>query len=198
MNIFRKIPSLKLMYEINKQGKLRNIKSKRIRKPHIDKNGYYVYTNLVNGKGAKQHRLVYEVWGKEYNPKLTINHKDFNKLNNNIDNLEQMSASENVKDYARKNKEKVKHNLEKARSYQDSEKLIKKLIQKSAEARTEKTWNKDKWLMNDKETTLNEAYDLIIKENFYRPSRKTFLKGVNTVNRKKRKIAYKKTWKKLS
>lgn len=45
------------------------------------------------------HRLVAELYLDNFDPNLTVNHKDFNKLNNHYTNLEMMTASENVKDY---------------------------------------------------------------------------------------------------
>lgn len=57
-------------------------------KPQLQNSGYY-YVTLYNQFGQKKyliHRLVAEVFiGKS---DLCINHKDENKLNNNLDNLE--------------------------------------------------------------------------------------------------------------
>jgi hypothetical protein len=43
------------------------------------------------------HRLVALAWVRGYEPGLTVNHIDGNKLNNNATNLEWVSLSENVK-----------------------------------------------------------------------------------------------------
>jgi hypothetical protein len=43
------------------------------------------------------HRMVYTYFKGEIPPKMTINHKDGNKSNNRIDNLECISRSENIK-----------------------------------------------------------------------------------------------------
>ena len=37
---FRKIPELKYLYEVNEDGIVRNVKSKKIIKPRINRNGY--------------------------------------------------------------------------------------------------------------------------------------------------------------
>ena len=37
---FRKIPELKYLYEVNEDGIVRNVKSKKILKPRINRNGY--------------------------------------------------------------------------------------------------------------------------------------------------------------
>lgn len=66
-------------------------------KPRIGKNGYIYFDLWKKHQGTRfyLHRLIAE----HYLPKETgrdyVNHKDGNKLNNNIDNLEWCSAKEN-------------------------------------------------------------------------------------------------------
>lgn len=73
----------------------------RILKPNINTNGYYVVT-LYNKDGKSNpkliHRLVAETFIDNYYNYPVINHKDGNKLNNCVDNLEFCTQSHNVKE----------------------------------------------------------------------------------------------------
>lgn len=63
------------------------------------------YINVLLSKGEDGyetkyiHRLVAEHFVKNYSEDMTINHKDFNKANNHILNLECVSQSDNMKHY---------------------------------------------------------------------------------------------------
>lgn len=63
---------------------------------NVDK-GYLVTCIGVNGKrlGVKIHRLAWRLYHGEW-PKETINHIDGNKLNNRIENLEDVTQAENI------------------------------------------------------------------------------------------------------
>lgn len=64
-------------------------------------NGYY-FVNLGGDKNHRQalvHRLVALTWLKDsYKEGLEVNHKDYNKGNNSVDNLEWVSHLDNVRD----------------------------------------------------------------------------------------------------
>ena len=62
----------------------------------------YYYCNIYNDKGVRcslrVHRLVYQHWntiGDSLKEGFVIDHIDENKLNNNINNLQQITISEN-------------------------------------------------------------------------------------------------------
>ena len=81
---------------IRKNGRVDNRKGK-ILKPKIDKYGYQVITLSKDGvrKTYTIHQLVAKAFIPNPENKKTINHKDGNKLNNCIDNLEWATEKEN-------------------------------------------------------------------------------------------------------
>lgn len=91
------------IYKINENGDVKSIKklnrrkSDRILKPDINSSGYKRVTLSKNNiqKRFLIHRLVYETFISDIPKGLTINHKDLDKLNNNINNLEIMTSLEN-------------------------------------------------------------------------------------------------------
>ena len=85
---------------INNNGGLM-IKKEKILTPHIDK-GYYKIS-LKNNLGIRKtfllHRIIAKCFLFDYSENLKVNHKDGNKLNNKIENLEMISQRENVNHY---------------------------------------------------------------------------------------------------
>lgn len=86
-------------YEISDQGKVRNKKTQYILKGRLSKSGYY-QVNIKNdetGKFINQyiHRLVAQHFIDNIHNKREVNHKNGNKLDNRMKNLEWVTASEN-------------------------------------------------------------------------------------------------------
>jgi len=85
-------------YKISSMGNIRNILTNKLLKPFVSC-GYYnvnLYKNKVS-KGKTIHRLVATSFINNIENKPVVNHKDGNKLNNDVSNLEWVTASENVK-----------------------------------------------------------------------------------------------------
>ena len=90
---------------ISKNGYLKRIKTNRIFKPCVTKNGYYQVAIPINGKQKTVyiHRLVANNFIANPNNYNEINHIDGNKLNNNVSNLEWCTRNHNIKEAYRLN-----------------------------------------------------------------------------------------------
>ncbi len=112
--IWKDIKGYEGLYQASTLGEIRRTESvvvdknkKRIRKfknkiikQILRKDGYYFVNLSKNGKvkTAKVHRLIAETFLKNDKNYNIINHKDGNKKNNNITNLEWCSCSHNNKE----------------------------------------------------------------------------------------------------
>lgn len=87
------------LYAVSDEGKVWSYRSKRFLSNGIDTQGYE-YVLLCNSghqKNARVHRLVLETFNPvEGMEKLQVNHIDEVKRNNNLSNLEWMTAQQNV------------------------------------------------------------------------------------------------------
>ena len=99
--IFKDIEGYEGIYQVSNFGKIRKIKlgKERILRPCKDSRGYSVVSLFKNKtrKMHKMHRLIAIAFIPNPANKPQINHKDGNKLNNNLDNLEWNTALENVR-----------------------------------------------------------------------------------------------------
>jgi len=85
-------------YEVSNFGEVRNKKTKKILRPSVV-NGYLSIGLRINNKTVTSfiHRLVATSFLLCSNKIYIVNHKDGNRINNNIENLEWVSLSENSK-----------------------------------------------------------------------------------------------------
>ena len=94
------VDGIKTQYYITENGECYNSKRENFLKGQISNSGYLNY-NLTFPDGQKRrlyaHRLVAQAYIFNDDPKnkKQVNHKDGNKLNNSIDNLEWVTAEEN-------------------------------------------------------------------------------------------------------
>lgn len=108
--IWKNIPGFENYYQVSNLGKVRSlnriVKSShlssrivkgRILKNNIQKSGYYAVTLSFKCKVYTKyiHRLVAECFITDYSEILDVNHKDFNRINNNIENLEMVTKRNN-------------------------------------------------------------------------------------------------------
>ncbi len=101
---WREIPGYDGAYEVSNLGRVathvagRFRSVNRIMNPGLKGNGYLKVS--LGGRSAHKnhyiHRLVLQAFCPDSNGKPDVNHKDGNKLNNRLENLEWVSRSENM------------------------------------------------------------------------------------------------------
>lgn len=84
------VPGFEGLYLINNFGDIKSIRKGIILKPAINGSGYKFVALFNHGKMklVRIHRLLAEYFIPNPNNYKCVNHKDENKLNNNLDNLE--------------------------------------------------------------------------------------------------------------
>ena len=85
-------------YYISNKGKIKNIETGNVLKGKVTKDGYIEWCLSIDGKKHSYlaHRLVYKTFLGKLEKGLVINHKNGNKQDNSIDNLEQVTNSANI------------------------------------------------------------------------------------------------------
>lgn len=103
------------IYQVSNFGRIKSLSRKRIDRnqilpekillQRIKENGYCVVSLSKNGKEKKMlvHRLVAQAFISNQNNYKEVNHKDENKLNNNVNNLEYCTRKYNC-NYGIRNK----------------------------------------------------------------------------------------------
>lgn len=102
MELWKDIPNFEGLYQVSNLGNIKSLNRKvngrwgktkvkeKILIPANDKDGYKIVTLCKNGKQKtfKIHRIVAEIFLDNPNSYKCINHKDENKQNNCVENLE--------------------------------------------------------------------------------------------------------------
>lgn len=102
---WKDIPGYEGRYQISNKGRVKTLNYKRTGKAKILKhdktwNGYHTIVLRIGGAGSKQihpliSRLVASAFIPNPNGKDFVNHKDGNRDNNSVENLEWVSREEN-------------------------------------------------------------------------------------------------------
>jgi hypothetical protein len=96
---WKDIPGYEGLYQVSNIGRVKSFITGKFIKPSISTPGYYrlnLYKNK-KPKGFDVHRLVAISFLGE--KRMYVNHKDLNKLNNNIENLEYTTNRQNSNHY---------------------------------------------------------------------------------------------------
>lgn len=104
-------------YQVSNLGNIRNKKTNKILKQQKTYDGYSIISlNDINKKKRtlRVHRIVAMVFLENPNNYNQINHKNGNKFDNNLNNLEWCSSKENVKHMVENNLSNFKEKLHQA------------------------------------------------------------------------------------
>lgn len=98
MEIWKDIQGYEGLYQVSSLGQVRNVKTGRIRVLCKHRDGYLKINLTKNGKTKTfmVHRLVANAFIPNKNNLPQVNHKDENKINNSVDNLEWCTAEYNT------------------------------------------------------------------------------------------------------
>lgn len=99
MEIWKPLKDFEEYYEVSSKGKIRRLRGKILSIKALS-SGYPCFSICINGKQITQrvHVAVAKTFLNEtYKEGFVVNHKDGNKLNNNIENLEWISVYKNNK-----------------------------------------------------------------------------------------------------
>ena len=108
MEEWRAVPDYEGLYEVSNKGNVRNVRRNTLLRLQKTNNGYiqvWLYKNGIR-TGLRVHRLVAKAFLLNPENLTEVNHKDEDKTNNNVDNLEWCNRKYNVNYGSRKDKVK--------------------------------------------------------------------------------------------
>lgn len=101
MEIWKPIKDYENLYEVSNYGNIKSLKynKEKLLKPYMTSTGYYKIDLRKNNirKIRPIHKLVAEAFLENPKNLSEVNHKDGDKTNNNMNNLEWVTRAENIK-----------------------------------------------------------------------------------------------------
>lgn len=157
MEIWKNIKGFEELYQISNLGQVKSLRNNLILKPGLAGIGYLSVNLCKDGKQnyKKIHRLVAEHFIENIDNLPCVNHKDGNKTNNNVENLEWCTSSYNNKEAYRLG---LKRSL-KGKNNKYSKTLMKKVSQYDLQGNYIRKWN----CINDIEKELGIYHANIVK-----------------------------------
>lgn len=94
---WRAVVGFEGLYEVAQCGVIRNARTMRWLSPSVKDDGYTSVKLFKDGRGYQKsvHRVVAEAYIPNPESKPQVNHKDLNKKNNDVSNLEWVTQAEN-------------------------------------------------------------------------------------------------------
>ena len=98
MEIYKNVVGFESQYKVSNYGNVLSIKTNKIRKPQIHKDGYFVLLFCVNYVRHTKyiHRLIAEAFIPNQDNLPEVNHLNGDKTDNRIENLEWCSHKQNI------------------------------------------------------------------------------------------------------
>ena len=112
MEIFKEIPGFDGKYEVSNYGNVKNVKRNRMLSPSMGIGGY-LRVDLTTGKDTHKNFRVHTLVAMAFlehtqqGLAMTVDHIDFDKINNHVDNLQLISLRDNSIRTALNNKSKT-------------------------------------------------------------------------------------------
>lgn len=112
--IWKDVPGYEGRYQVSNFGNVKNIRTGRILKPNIIGSHHKAYAVKLSADGVGKtffvHRIEYAAFHGPIPNGMQVNHIDENTFNNDLDNLNLMTAKENI-NWGTRNKRSAEHRI---------------------------------------------------------------------------------------